>query len=102
MDYAVAAPQVFPLGTGLAWAGPQSVGANMALLITDQCINCDVCEPECPNAAIAAGEEYYVIDPARCTECVGSRSEHGRNTGTTAGKVSCSYRGPGVGRGKIG
>ena len=43
----------------------------MALLITDQCINCDVCEPECPNAAIAAGEEYYVIDPARCTECVG-------------------------------
>ena len=43
----------------------------MALLITDQCINCDVCEPECPNAAIAPGEEYYRIDPARCTECVG-------------------------------
>ena len=43
----------------------------MALLITDQCINCDVCEPECPNQAISEGHEYYVIDPARCTECVG-------------------------------
>ena len=43
----------------------------MALMITDECINCDVCEPECPNDAIAAGEEIYVIDPARCTECVG-------------------------------
>jgi ferredoxin len=43
----------------------------MALLITDECINCDVCEPECPNEAISQGEEFYVIDPARCTECVG-------------------------------
>lgn len=43
----------------------------MALLITDQCINCDVCEPECPNSAISEGEEFYVIDPSRCTECVG-------------------------------
>jgi len=43
----------------------------MALLITDQCINCDVCEPECPNGAISPGEEFYEIDPARCTECVG-------------------------------
>jgi ferredoxin len=43
----------------------------MALLITDQCINCDVCEPECPNQAISQGEDYYVIDPERCTECVG-------------------------------
>lgn len=43
----------------------------MALMITDACINCDVCEPECPNAAISAGEEIYEIDPARCTECVG-------------------------------
>jgi ferredoxin len=43
----------------------------MALLITDQCINCDVCEPECPNQAIAQGVEIYVIDPRRCTECVG-------------------------------
>jgi ferredoxin len=43
----------------------------MALKITDQCINCDVCEPVCPNGAISMGEEIYVIDPARCTECVG-------------------------------
>ena len=43
----------------------------MALMITDECINCDVCEPECPNGAIAQGEEVYVIDPNKCTECVG-------------------------------
>lgn len=43
----------------------------MSLYITDECINCDVCEPECPNGAIAQGAEYYVIDPALCTECVG-------------------------------
>lgn len=43
----------------------------MALKITDQCINCDVCEPECPNQAIFEGEEHYEITPERCTECVG-------------------------------
>ena len=43
----------------------------MALIITDECINCDVCEPECPNEAISQGPEIYQIDPARCTECVG-------------------------------
>ncbi|HXS52688.1 MAG TPA: YfhL family 4Fe-4S dicluster ferredoxin [Usitatibacter sp.] len=43
----------------------------MALKITDQCINCDVCEPVCPNGAISMGEEIYVIEPKRCTECVG-------------------------------
>ncbi len=43
----------------------------MALLITDECINCDVCEPECPNGAISQGEEIYVIDPSLCTECEG-------------------------------
>lgn len=43
----------------------------MALMITDECINCDVCEPECPNTAIAPGEEIYEIDPQLCTECVG-------------------------------
>jgi len=47
----------------------------MALKITDECINCDVCEPECPNQAISQGEEYYVIDPHRCTECVGHYAE---------------------------
>ncbi len=43
----------------------------MALMITDECINCDVCEPECPNDAISQGAEIYVIDPDLCTECVG-------------------------------
>lgn len=43
----------------------------MALTITDACINCDVCEPVCPNRAIYQGETIYEIDPARCTECVG-------------------------------
>jgi ferredoxin len=43
----------------------------MALLITDECINCDVCQPACPNEAISEGEEIYVINPDRCTECVG-------------------------------
>ena len=47
----------------------------MALRITDQCINCDVCEPECPNGAIYQGEEIYEIDPDKCTECVGHFDE---------------------------
>lgn len=47
----------------------------MALMITDECINCDVCEPECPNDAIHMGAEYYEIDPHRCTECVGHHDE---------------------------
>lgn len=47
----------------------------MALIITDECINCDVCEPECPNEAISAGEEIYEIEPSKCTECVGHYDE---------------------------
>jgi len=39
----------------------------MALMITDECINCDVCEPECPNKAISMGAEFYQIDPHKCT-----------------------------------
>lgn len=48
---------------------------SMALLITDDCINCDVCEPECPNDAIYMGPEIYEIDPNKCTECVGHYNE---------------------------
>ena len=47
----------------------------MALTITDDCINCDVCEPECPNQAIYMGEHIYEIDPNKCTECVGHFDE---------------------------
>jgi len=43
----------------------------MALMITDECINCDVCEPECPNDAIYMSIEIYEINPNKCTECVG-------------------------------
>ena len=43
----------------------------MALFINDLCINCDVCEPECPNQAISQGPSIYLIDPRKCTECVG-------------------------------
>ena len=48
---------------------------SMALIITDDCINCDVCEPECPNGAITQGDEIYVINPTKCTECVGHYDE---------------------------
>jgi ferredoxin len=47
----------------------------MSLLINDECINCDVCEPECPNGAIFQGDEIYEIDPNLCTECVGHFDE---------------------------
>ncbi len=44
----------------------------MAYTITDECISCGACEPECPNEAITEGETIYEIDVAKCTECVGS------------------------------
>ena len=47
----------------------------MALMITDSCTACDACKPACPNEAIASADPYYVIDPAKCTECVGAHDE---------------------------
>ena len=47
----------------------------MAMLINGDCINCDVCEDECPNEAISEGPEIYVIDAQKCTECVGHYEE---------------------------
>ena len=44
----------------------------MAFHITDDCISCAACEPECPNQAISEGEIIYIIDPDKCTECIGS------------------------------
>lgn len=44
----------------------------MAYKITDECISCGACEPECPNNAISEGEIIYIVDPDKCTECVGS------------------------------
>ncbi len=43
----------------------------MAKKITEECINCGACEPECPNESIAQGDPVYVIDAEKCTECVG-------------------------------
>jgi ferredoxin len=43
----------------------------MSTMITEECINCGACEPECPNQAISEGDEIYVINPELCTECVG-------------------------------
>ena len=47
----------------------------MATIITEECINCGACEPECPNQAISQGEDIFVIDPLLCTECVGFHDE---------------------------
>ena len=44
---------------------------DMAYMITEDCILCDACVPECPNEAIAEGEDIYIIDALKCTECVG-------------------------------
>ncbi len=44
----------------------------MAYKINEECISCGACEPECPNAAIKEGDASFVIDPNKCTECVGS------------------------------
>lgn len=47
----------------------------MALTVTDECISCAACEPECPNEAITAGDPHQVIDPNKCTECVGASDD---------------------------
>jgi len=43
----------------------------MARKITEECINCGACEPECPNEAITQGDQFYVVDAAKCDECAG-------------------------------
>jgi ferredoxin len=47
----------------------------VSLFITEECINCDVCEPECPNKAIYQGVDIYEINPDLCTECIGHFDE---------------------------
>jgi len=73
----------------------------MAIHITEDCINCGACEPECPNTAIYEGganwtlagvtygegdtapsgandfwsADYFYIVPDKCTECVGFHDE---------------------------
>lgn len=43
----------------------------MAFKITEECIACGACTPECPNEAISEGDPIYIIQPDRCNECVG-------------------------------
>jgi len=47
----------------------------MAYKITEECIACDACLPECPNEAISEGDPIYVIDFEKCTECEGEFDE---------------------------
>ena len=65
----------------------------MATFITDECINCGACEPECPNGAISEGDETFVIDPNLCTECVGF---HGDEACQTVCPVECCIPDPDV------
>jgi len=41
----------------------------MAMKITDDCVDCGACEPECPRTAIHQGDPHYYIDAEACTEC---------------------------------
>jgi len=58
----------------------------MATKITEECINCGACEPECPNSAITQGDDIYLIDPNLCTECVGF---HGQEACAAVCPVDC-------------
>ena len=63
----------------------------MSTYITDECINCGACEPECPNGAISEGDDIYVINPDLCTECVGF---HGDEACQTVCPVECCLPDP--------
>ena len=65
----------------------------MATYITDECINCGACEPECPNEAISEGDEIFVIDPKLCTECVGF---HGDEACQAVCPVECCVPDPNI------
>ena len=41
----------------------------MAYKITEECIACGACEPECPEGAISEGDPLYVIDASKCNDC---------------------------------
>ena len=65
----------------------------MATMITEECINCGACEPECPNGAISQGEDIFVIDPNLCTECVGF---HDEEACAAVCPVDCCIPDPGI------
>ena len=47
----------------------------MAYKITDECISCGACEPECPVSAISDGDDHTMIDGGKCVECQGHYDE---------------------------
>ena len=65
----------------------------MATMITEDCINCGACEPECPNQAIRQGDAVYVINPNLCTECVGF---YGAEMCQEVCPVACCIPNPGI------
>lgn len=65
----------------------------MATIITDECINCGACEPECPNGAITEGDDIYIIEPKQCTECVGF---HGDEACQAVCPVECCIPDPDI------
>jgi ferredoxin len=65
----------------------------MSTLITEECINCGACEPECPNQAISQGEDIFAIDPQLCTECVGF---HEREACAAVCPVDCCVPDPDI------
>jgi ferredoxin len=65
----------------------------VATMITEECINCGACEPECPNGAITQGEDIFVIDPMLCTECVGF---HEKEACAAVCPVDCCIADPGI------
>lgn len=80
-------------GAGYVTSSPRvlSRSCRLATFITDDCINCGACEPECPNDAIYRGDEIYVIEPALCTECVGF---NGREACQSVCPVACCLPDP--------
>lgn len=69
----------------------------MATKITEECINCGACEPECPNKAITQGEDIYLIDASLCTECVGF---HGKEACAAVCPVDCCIPDEALGEGE--
>ena len=55
----------------------------MAYVISDSCVSCGTCEPECPVSAISQGDSQYEIDAAACIECGTSCSTYRRKESIT-------------------
>lgn len=62
---------------------------SMAIKITDECINCGACEPECPNNAIYEGAEEWKYSDG--TDLLGNvRLTNGRNVNASDSQIPVS------------